>query len=106
MTLRQSPVSRCLDRKLTIGGFEVLDLLAIFLVLSVLNLFFSGTTTKIFLVWAPTAALAVTLRVGKRGKPEHFLVHWLRFQVGPGLLVAFADPSVATLPFRKRGKNL
>jgi hypothetical protein len=105
MAVRQSPVSQCLDRRLTIAGFEVLDLLAIFLVLSVLNLLFSGTTAKVFLVWLPTAALAVTLRLGKRGKPDNFLVHWLRFQIEPGLLSAFADPVSISTPFRQGGSG-
>lgn len=89
--MRVTSVSKCLDRKLVLFGFEVLDLLAIFLVLSILNLIFGQTALKWLFVWAPTVVLAVVLRYGKQGKPEKYLVHWIRFQIKPGVYSAFAD---------------
>jgi len=93
MALKTTPVSRSLERKLLLFGFEALDALLIFMVLSVLNLLFGKTGLKIPLVWIPTAALALVLRLGKRGKPERFLVHWLRFQFKPGIYSAFPPPT-------------
>src|SRR5437762_848267 len=102
MPLQVSPVSKCLDKKLMIFGFEVYDLLAIFLVLSVLNLVFGQSVLAIPLVWAPTAALAIILRVGKRGKPDKFLIHWIRFQIQPGILSAFYSGTVQPQPRRSK----
>lgn len=81
-------------------GFEIPDLLAIFLTLSVLNFLFGSTDLKIPLVWVPALSLAVLLRFVKRGKPENYLVHWLRYQIQPGVISAFPDPS--HYKFRKR----
>jgi len=83
-------------------GFEVPDILAIFLTLSVLNFLFGQTSMKLLFVWAPTLCLAGVLRYGKRGKPDKFLVHWLRFQIKPGVYSAFAEPTVNVPPPRLR----
>ncbi|CAN5418426.1 hypothetical protein BH10BDE1_BH10BDE1_28080 [soil metagenome] len=93
MPIESTPVSRCLEKKTIVLGFEVLDLLAIFLLLSILNFIFGGTDLKIFLVWIPTLTVAGTIRFAKRGKPENFLFHWIRFQIRPGVLSAFEDPT-------------
>lgn len=95
MNLKMTPVSRCLDKKMIIFGFEVPDLLLIFMTLSVLNFLFNQTDFKLFLIWLPTLSLAGVLRFTKRGKPENYLVHWLRFQIRPGVLSAFNDPSIS-----------
>lgn len=93
MELRTVSVSKCLDKKLILFGFEVPDILAIFLTLSILNFIFGQTSLKIFLVWLPSIALALVLYFGKKGKPENFLVHWLRFQMRPGTYSAFPEPN-------------
>ena len=89
--MRTVPVSKCLDKQLKIAGFEVFDLLAIFLVLSALNLFFGQTGYSLFLVWLPSSLLAILLRYGKRDKPEKYLVHLLRYWVRPGIYSAFLE---------------
>jgi len=86
-------VSKCLDKKLYLLGFEMMDIIAIFFTLSVLNFVFGESQLKLFLVWAPTIALAVCLRVGKKGKPENYLLHLLKFHLRPKRLSAFLDPS-------------
>lgn len=101
--MRTVDVSKCLDKKLTLFGFEVADILAIFLTLSVLNFLFGQTSLKVAFVWLPTIALALVLRYGKQGKPDKYLIHWLRFQIKPGTLSAFHPPSVSEcLPKRKQ----
>lgn len=103
--MRVTPVSKCLDKKLQMFGFEMPDLLAIFLSLSILNLIFGSHPYKLFFVWIPPLALAVTLRVSKRGKPDNFLIHWLRFQMSPGVYSAFKESSEAqSLPKAKEKK--
>jgi hypothetical protein len=91
MGLKSTPVANCLDKKLLLFGFEVPDVLAIFLTLSVLNFIFGQMPLKIVFVWCPTAALALALRLGKKGKPDNYLVHWLRYQTKPGTYHAFPD---------------
>jgi len=87
-------------------GFEVPDVLVIFLLLSILNFSFGQTNYKFALVWGPVVALAITLRVGKRGKPENYLVHLVKFQIQPKFLSAFQDPKNTTAPPKLRGKHL
>jgi hypothetical protein len=82
-------------------GFEIVDLLVIFLTLSVLNFIF-GDGFKLFFVWLPTLALAASLWIGKRGKPENYLVHWVRFQIKPGVYSAFQDSDVPSSSWRQQ----
>jgi hypothetical protein len=103
--LQSTTVSRCLEKKILFVGFELADVLTIFLLLALLNLAFGRTDYKLLLVWLPTVALAVALRLAKRGKPDHFLVHWVRFQLRPRVLFAFYEPTARIIPPRieKRG---
>lgn len=96
MSIRSEPTSQSLERKLLIAGFEVPDVLAIFLLLSVLNFLFGATGYKLAFVWLPTVATAIALRIGKRGKPDNYLIHLGKFHVRPKYLSAFKDPSVTT----------
>ena len=103
--MRATGVSKCLDKKMVLFGFEVLDLLAVFLVLSILNFLFGQSPMKPLLVWAPSLLLAVVLRFGKRGKPDKYLIHWIRYQVKPGAYSAFTEyPHVRECP-RIRAKH-
>src|SRR5690242_2874483 len=91
MGLRTTQVAKCLDKKLLLFGFEVPDVLAVFLTLSILNFVFGSTSLKIVFVWLPTTALALVLKYGKKGKPDGYLVHWLKFQMKPGTYRAFPE---------------
>lgn len=96
MEIKVTEVSRCLDKKMVIMGFEIPDLLFIFLTMSILNFLFGTTNLKFLFVWLPSAAIALTIRFTKRGKPDNYLIHWLRFQIKPGVLSAFSDPTNQT----------
>lgn len=96
--MRLSQVSKCLDKKLIMFGFEVVDILAIFLTLSILNFIFGQSSLKLLFVWLPTIVVALILRYGKRGKPDRYLIHWLKFQIKPGILSAFAEPTLVIAP--------
>jgi hypothetical protein len=102
MEIKATEVSRCLDKKMMIMGFEIPDLLFIFLTMSILNFLFGTTSLKLLFVWLPSLGLALAIRLLKRGKPDNYLVHWFRFQIKPGILKAFLDPSVNNLPPRIR----
>jgi hypothetical protein len=103
MSLRSEPTSQSLEKKLLIAGFEVPDVLAIFVLLSILNFVFGKTHYKLFLIWLPVVAVAAVLRIGKRGKPDGYLIHLVKFHVSPKYFSAFQDPKVtAPSPKTKR----
>lgn len=103
MALKYTVVSKCLDKKLRIAGFEIPDLLILFLTVSILNFVFGRTDMKLFLVWVPSLLLAGLLYFGKKGKPDNYMVHWLRFQFRPGIMRAFPEPSVSNIPPMLKG---
>ena len=100
MDLKSTPLSKCLDKKLKIFGYEIPDLLAIFLLLSILNFVFGQSFIA---VWLPSSILAVILRYGKKGKPDNYLIHWIKFQVSPGIFSAF--PKSTAVNFLKTMKG-
>lgn len=104
--MRTVSMSKSLDRKLMLLGYEVADVLAIFLTLSVLNLLFGQSGFSVLLVWFPSASLAIVLRVTKRGKPDRYLLHWLRYQTKPGIYSAFPEPSEWKSPPRVGKKGI
>ncbi|MBI3556105.1 MAG: hypothetical protein HY074_07565 [Deltaproteobacteria bacterium] len=75
MSLLVSKVPRALETKARLFGFELGDLLLIFLYLALSNLIFGQTRLKFPLVWLGTAALAAALYFLKRGKPDNYLQH-------------------------------
>ncbi|MBI4402594.1 MAG: DUF3487 family protein [Deltaproteobacteria bacterium] len=104
--MRMVALAKCLDKRLLLFGFEVMDIMAIFLMLAILNFIFSSSS-KLLFVWLPTILIAAVLRLGKRGKPEKFLVHWIRFQFRDGIYSAFLEPSKnVSPPTLKRGNRL
>lgn len=89
MGLHTSKVYKCLEKKAMIMGFEILDLFVVCLFLCVLNILFSTAEYKLFYTWGPTLVAAFGLKAAKRGKAENFLLHWIRYQISPGVLLAF-----------------
>lgn len=100
ISLQSTAVSRCLEKKILFVGFELIDVLAIFLFLAGLNLAFSRTDYKGLLIWLPTLTLAAALRLAKRGKPDNFLLHFARFHLRPRVLFAFYEPTERIYPPR------
>ena len=103
MNLQTTPVSRCLDNKLLILGFEVPDLLAIFLLLAILNFMFGriGGWSVAF-IWGAPLSLAALLRYGKRDKPDNYLLHVARYYLSPGVYSAFAESKSFHVPPKMR----
>lgn len=87
MSLIVTKVPRALDNRLKLFGFELADLLLIFLYLSLSNLFFGPTRLKFPIVWLGTLALSCTLYFMKKGKPEGYLQHLLQFKTRPSIYV-------------------
>lgn len=98
MSLRSEPTSKSLERKLLIAGFEVPDVLFIFILLSILNFVFGRTDYKLLLVWLPVTFVAITLRMGKRGKPDNYLVHLAKYHTRPKYFSAFQEPTNTAPP--------
>ncbi len=70
-----SSVPRALEMKSKIFGFEIPDLLIIFLNMTLMNLVFGTTSFRYPLVWGTTLSLALVLFFAKRGKPDNYLHH-------------------------------
>lgn len=88
--LLRSKVPRALDKKTRIFGFEIGDVLLVFLYLSLSNLLFGQTKLKPLLVWGGTTTLAGVLYFVKRGKPDGYLQHYGEFLVSPSVYSAGA----------------
>ncbi|MFZ3228937.1 MAG: hypothetical protein WA160_01940 [Pseudobdellovibrio sp.] len=73
--LLTSSVPRALEMKSKIFGFEIPDLLIIFVNMTVMNLVFGTTSFRYPLVWGTTLFLALFLFFAKRGKPDNYLQH-------------------------------
>lgn len=93
-----SKVPRSLDAKTRLLGFELGDLLFIFLYLALSNLIFGNTQLKIPLVWGGTLLIAGLLYFVKRNQPDHYLEHWGEFRRTPGTLSA-GVPDTEYRPF-------
>lgn len=101
MQLLTSKTPRQLENKLKLLGFELIDLLLIFLYLSTSNLLFGQTTLKIPLVYLGTLTLAITLYFAKRGKPENYLQDRFQSLINPSLFSANL-PDIKHQPYFKR----
>ena len=88
--LSVSHVPRSLEKKTRLLGFELPDLLFIFLYLALSNLIFGQTNLKPLIVWVGTITLAGTLYFVKRGKPDGFIQHYGEFLYSPSVLSASA----------------
>lgn len=73
--LLTSSVPRALEMKSKLFGFEMPDLLIIFLNMTLMNFVFGMTSFRYPLVWGTTLSLALFLFFAKRGKPDNYLQH-------------------------------
>ena len=73
--LMTTKVPRALEMKSKLFGFELPDLLLIFMNLAVTNLVFGTTSFRYSLVWGTTLSLALFLFFAKRGRPDNYLQH-------------------------------
>jgi len=89
-----TPVSRCLEQKLKIAGFEIPDLILIALVLTVLNFLLGPLDQRFIMVWIPTLSVSAGLFFGKRGKADKHLIHWFQNRISPRALSAFESDQV------------
>jgi len=98
--LLASRVPRALEMKTKLFGFELPDLLLIFLNLSVTNLIFGASPLRYLLVWGTTLGLALFLFFAKRGRPDSYLQHLGEFLTVPSYRAA-CRPDLKYRRFKK-----
>jgi hypothetical protein len=86
--LKTSQVHRKLDAKLKVGGVEAADLLGVLIMAAIMNLFFGRFTFGPIFIFGIPGLIFIGLYFGKRGKPDGFLMHALKFYLSPGELWA------------------
>lgn len=95
--LSTTKVPRALEMKSKLFGFDLPDLLFIFMNLAITNLIFGTSHYRYPLVWGLTVALAVFLFFSKRGKPDNYLQHLGEFITRP----SYYQAGAADLKHRK-----
>ena len=99
-----SSVPRSLDNKNRLFGFELPDLLFIFMNLAVTNFVFGSSSLRYPLVWGSTVFFALFLYFMKKDKPENYLQHLGEYIVQP--TVRFAGrPDLKHRPFLRKISN-
>lgn len=88
MELKTSRIHRRLDAKMKVGGIEAADLLVVLILTSILNLILGQIPFGPIFIFGIPALLLVVLYFGKRGKPEGYLLHAIRFHLSDGDLAA------------------
>jgi len=78
-----SKVPRALEMKSKLFGFELPDLLLIFMNLAVTNLVFGATEYRYVLVWGTSVGIAGFLFFAKRGRPDGYMQDLIEYWVKP-----------------------
>ena len=106
MGLKTSTVYRCLDKKTLVFGYELVDLFLVFTVLAFLNLVLGHVPYKFLFTWGPSISLALFIKIIKRGKPDNYLLHFLRAYFQPKVLSAFSLAQKRSNFTKTKGVNL
>ena len=104
-SLLVSHVPRTLEAKSKIFGFELGDVLILFLNLSIQNLVFGESSFKYPMVYGGTALLGFILFFVKRGKPDSYLQHLSQYMVSPTAFYA-GKTDQKFKPIQKKGGHL
>lgn len=102
--LLTSIVPRALEMKSKLFGYELPDLLLIFVNLSVTNLVFGSSSLRYALVWGTTLGMALFLFFAKRGKPDNYLQHLGEHYMRPNYFAA-GRPDRKSKIFKKENAN-
>ncbi len=86
--LKVSTVHRKLDARFKIGGIDATDLLAVLFTATVMNLIFGRFSFGLIFIFGIPAVLFFVLYFGKRGKPDGYLLHAIKYYLSPGELWA------------------
>lgn len=103
--LLTSRVPRALEMKSKLFGYELSDLLLIFMNLAVTNLVFGATSFRYLIVWGTTLFLALFLFFAKRGRPDNYLQHLVEHYVRPAYFAAGRGDTIYRRYLKKEKKN-
>lgn len=81
--LLTSQVPRSLETKSKIMGLELSDIIILLLNLSIQNLLFGSTSFKYIMVIGSSLFLGLVLFFFKKGKPDHYLQHFIEHLLSP-----------------------
>lgn len=82
--LKTSTIHRKLDAKFKIGGVDATDLLSVLGCAAVMNLLFGQFSFGPIFIFGIPGILFFVLYFGKKGKPEGYLLHAIKFYLSPG----------------------
>jgi hypothetical protein len=103
--LLTSRVPRALEMKSKLFGYELSDLLLIFMNLAITNLVFGATNVRYLMVWGTTLTLALFLFFAKRGCPDNYLQHLIEHYVRPAYFAAGRNDKIYRHYFKKDRPN-
>ena len=92
MDLDTSPVHRNIDGQIRVLGLEAPDLIFVLLVAAIMNLFFGQTRFMLIAVFGVPSLILASLYIGKKDKPEGYLIHLLRYLITPNFYSAGETP--------------
>jgi hypothetical protein len=105
--LLSSKVPRSLEAKTKLFGFEISDLLLVFINLSVLNLIFGGSKLRYPLVWGSTSFLLIMIYFVKRGRPDGFIQHAIEHYIkSPVLYANLSDEKAKPFSIIQEDRNV
>ena len=91
MELETTPVYRNLEAKTKIAGMEACDLIFVLLLACLMDLIFSTTHLRTAAVFVLPSCAGIVLYFGKRGKPDNYLQHFIRYHCTPSRYSAGAQ---------------
>src|SRR5262245_41168881 len=103
-TLLTSAVPRTLESKSRLFGLELSDVLILLLNLSAENLIFGETALKIPMVFGTSLMLGGLMFFFKRGKPDHYIEHYVQYVISPTVCFSNIEDS-RYVPFKNGGER-
>lgn len=84
MSLETSTVHRNLEVKMRVFGLEAFDILSVLIFSAIMNMLFGQTTLAPVFVFILPGLVLMTLVLGKKNKPDDYLIHLVRYLLTRG----------------------
>ena len=88
MELHTSSTHRGLNIKMKIGGLEAFDLICCLILMAMLNLLLGKTNWGFAIAFGLPSLILSCLYLGKKNRPDDFLLHLIRYYLTPGFYSA------------------
>ena len=85
---------RNLGGQIRVLGLEAPDLIFVLLVAAIMNLIFGQTRFVLLAVFGVPSLILASLYIGKKGKPDGYLIHLLRYLIMPNFFSAGESPNI------------